>query len=721
MGKRKLNKGAVPRLFAWNDYSMPAPRLNVWQRRPRCPSPVLAASDTDQEMEVQIAPDHDYCVTPTTSAMADALANENEALKRKRQELQHQLEASQLQSRFGLQRLAGSDEDIRFYTSRAEHDTGQLCVCVGTVDDGVMVVEDEREQSLEQQSVGLQILTQLLHNREQQDSSESERKLYDSTAGTSDVSDMAVVRASEMETTAQRLFHEEDMGPEQLDFRPQRAPGVYLQTKSYSPLELFKLFFNHNLMKNIVENTNQKDSLSSGQLFDKPLNVKEFYRFVGLLLYMWYVKAPTISDYWSSHQLYRFELPSDVMTKSRFEAIHQRLHISDPKKAKANKSKIGKQGYDPLYEIRPLLIDVAAACKTHFHPDRNLTISERVFREHSGSLAKTSERSDPKVGIKVLAISDYSTGYIWNISVYRGAIDSSSGEVLDFEFIRHLANPVLLGSGYHVYVKNAYTTPDMFKRFKSSCHSSLCGPVRLNAKGFPCTQKNNFTEDAKRGSVCWIRQDDLLFVKWISTEEVALCSTMHKVHSDEDSTDHESEHVSNPSLTPLVIKDYNKYTRTSHRYDSVCSYHWQLQKDKTWDKAFFYYALDVACNNSFLLNQEMKLSRTAKSLNQNDFIEGLILQLTSYGKYLFRTEKATEQLEKGNHPQTSHPAPPPPPRAPQACMPVFFDVGIKSLCVQCKLCETNMRCKGCSVALCLTAERNCFQDWHISKGVAQPL
>ncbi|KAI4872027.1 hypothetical protein NFI96_004938 [Prochilodus magdalenae] len=44
-------------------------------------------------MEVQIAPDHDYSVTPTTSAMADASANENEALKKKRQELQHQLEA----------------------------------------------------------------------------------------------------------------------------------------------------------------------------------------------------------------------------------------------------------------------------------------------------------------------------------------------------------------------------------------------------------------------------------------------------------------------------------------------------------------------------------------------------------------------------------------------------------------------------------------------------
>ena len=63
-----------------------------------------------------MAPDHDYCVTPMTSVMSDEMASENEALKKKVQELQNQLETLQLQSRFGLQRLAGSDEDIRLYT-----------------------------------------------------------------------------------------------------------------------------------------------------------------------------------------------------------------------------------------------------------------------------------------------------------------------------------------------------------------------------------------------------------------------------------------------------------------------------------------------------------------------------------------------------------------------------------------------------------------------------
>ncbi|KAG9279347.1 hypothetical protein AMEX_G4863, partial [Astyanax mexicanus] len=94
-GKRTLNRGAVPCLFAWNSFSIPAPRLNVWKRRPRCPSPAIAAPDSDSEMDVQLAQDHDYCVTPTTSAVTDALSDENEALRRRVQELEHRLETLQ--------------------------------------------------------------------------------------------------------------------------------------------------------------------------------------------------------------------------------------------------------------------------------------------------------------------------------------------------------------------------------------------------------------------------------------------------------------------------------------------------------------------------------------------------------------------------------------------------------------------------------------------------
>ncbi|KAL2102064.1 hypothetical protein ACEWY4_003825 [Coilia grayii] len=77
-------------------------------------------------MEVAtLAPDHDYCVTHTTAMVADQLAEENDMLRQKVKELEIQIQTLQLQSlqsRFGLRRFAGSDEDIRFYTRFHSYD-----------------------------------------------------------------------------------------------------------------------------------------------------------------------------------------------------------------------------------------------------------------------------------------------------------------------------------------------------------------------------------------------------------------------------------------------------------------------------------------------------------------------------------------------------------------------------------------------------------------------
>uniref|UniRef100_A0A8C9XEZ2 THAP-type domain-containing protein n=1 Tax=Sander lucioperca TaxID=283035 RepID=A0A8C9XEZ2_SANLU len=135
VGPRRLKKDAVPCLFAWNKFSIPTPRLNVWQRHPRPPTPELLPSeeeDSVQPMEVTVT-DHDYCVTPNTSVVVYELTRENEKLREKIEQLQHQLESLQLRSTFGLQRIAGSDEDIRFYTRFVYYTvyyTDCVCVCV---------------------------------------------------------------------------------------------------------------------------------------------------------------------------------------------------------------------------------------------------------------------------------------------------------------------------------------------------------------------------------------------------------------------------------------------------------------------------------------------------------------------------------------------------------------------------------------------------------------
>lgn len=123
-GLKRLRKGAIPVLFSWNEYSLPNPRPSVWERRPRAERPNVTPTpdlteDSESVMTTSVAPDHDYCFTPATAVMAHEVTNENEALHLKIRRLEKQVEVLQqrvLQQRFGMERLAGSDDDIRFYT-----------------------------------------------------------------------------------------------------------------------------------------------------------------------------------------------------------------------------------------------------------------------------------------------------------------------------------------------------------------------------------------------------------------------------------------------------------------------------------------------------------------------------------------------------------------------------------------------------------------------------
>ncbi|RVE66312.1 hypothetical protein OJAV_G00106060 [Oryzias javanicus] len=88
-----------------------------------------------------LAPDHDYCITPTTAMVADQLAEENDTLRQKVKELDLHTEALQPRSCFGLKRFEGSDEDIRFYTSRSAGARLELDVgfALDTEDDGFIL------------------------------------------------------------------------------------------------------------------------------------------------------------------------------------------------------------------------------------------------------------------------------------------------------------------------------------------------------------------------------------------------------------------------------------------------------------------------------------------------------------------------------------------------------------------------------------------------------
>lgn len=118
-GRRRLVKGAVPTLFEWNSYTVEPPRRSVWERVER---PIEIAPPEEEEEHIGVTNDHDYCSVPEPAAM-DMSTSAAEDVSTEVEELRKEIQELRLQQKFGLQRFAGSDTDIRFYTrfSSYEH------------------------------------------------------------------------------------------------------------------------------------------------------------------------------------------------------------------------------------------------------------------------------------------------------------------------------------------------------------------------------------------------------------------------------------------------------------------------------------------------------------------------------------------------------------------------------------------------------------------------
>ncbi|KAF3846290.1 hypothetical protein F7725_003368, partial [Dissostichus mawsoni] len=65
----------------------------------------------------------------------------------------------------------------------------------------------------------------------------------------------------------------------------------------------------------------------------------------------------------------------------------------------------------------------------------------------------------------------------------------------------------------------------------STKNIGCCGTIRKNRVGFPQTELNGLPKKAERGDLRWIRKGKLLFIKWMDSREVTMCSTVHAAFS----------------------------------------------------------------------------------------------------------------------------------------------------------------------------------------------
>ncbi len=177
----------------------------------------------------------------------------------------------------------------------------------------------------------------------------------------------------------------------------------HVMDRIYSPLQLFQLFFTGSVVDTIVKNTNafaRKRSEAGKRFVWLPLKVQELYSFIGLVIYMGLLGAKNIIDYWSGKEMYRLPFPKSVLSRSRFQAISWNLHLCDPEDDLENARKKGTPVYDKLFKIKPLYTDIITACKTYFHPDRQLAVDERMVASKARIGIKQYMKDKPSLFMK---------------------------------------------------------------------------------------------------------------------------------------------------------------------------------------------------------------------------------------------------------------------------------------------------------------------------------
>ncbi|XP_059354143.1 uncharacterized protein LOC132092088 [Carassius carassius] len=538
----------------------------------------------------------------------------------------------------------------------------------------------------------------------------------------------------------------EDEEPILPNFSPKRPPGPQLMADTtYTPLQLFQLFFTNSAIKTIVRNTNinAERRLKAGKKFVwVPLTVPEFYSYVALVVYMGLVKAESIVDYWARNRMYNFLYPQSIMSQARFQAISWNLYLCDLQEDEENNKKKGTAGYDRLLKIKPLYKDVLSACRKHFHPDREILVDERMVATKARSgLKRYMNDKRTKWSYKLFVLVDSSCGYTWNFFVYEGKTSTSSGKGAGYDSVMRLLDHKVLGKGYRLYMDNFYTSPTLFLDLLQN-GILACGTLR-HSSSLP--KVNDLSRRSELGSIRWCRQGPLLFIKWMDAREVLMCSSIHKAFTGDTVTRKAKgpDGVWRKRLIPVpsAVKDYSKYTGGVDLSDSLTDYYDVLHKSTKWYETFFFHFLDIAVVNSFILHQKLAKAQNKVPLIQKLFREILVSELARVGRGKNPLLSAAKDPSTSNTPVSirrsarlssapketnaysasdTESSPPPSPAQMERCYPEYFGSDAtygRQVCVMCKLqgykFKTPIYCSHCKVALCFRSSRNCFKKWHI--------
>ena len=219
------------------------------------------------------------------------------------------------------------------------------------------------------------------------------------------------------------------------------------------------------------------------------------------------------------------------MSSNHLQNILWNLYISDPDETNPQK---GEANHDPLFLVRPMVDMMQRNFHTEYRPEKELSLDESTCPFKGRVHFKCYNHKQPnRFHIKLLKVSESSTGYICSFEVYTGdASGQSQGNVQELQdasktscIVLGLLDSVqLLYIGHHVHFDNYCNSPDLIDLLhKRKMHA--CGTVRKNRKSLPLAVTQ---AKLKQGETVFCHKNNLLVLKWRDKRKVYILSGLHK-------------------------------------------------------------------------------------------------------------------------------------------------------------------------------------------------
>ena len=306
--------------------------------------------------------------------------------------------------------------------------------------------------------------------------------------------------------------------------------------------------------------------------------------------------------------------------------------------------------------------------------------------------------------------------YITSLAIGRDDSLGITDAGMTHAVVMKLVNPIK-NRGHHVYMDNFYTSPTLFSDLRLNGFGA-CGTLRLNRRGLPKSVKFSI----KKGEKQAVHIDEsMIAIKWSDKRVVTALTTIH------DASDVEVERRNRNAAggrevvhKPLAIAEYNKYMGGVDHADQLLSYYGFGHRTVKWWRRAFFFLLDTAVVNSYILYTEEHPDKKKRMTHAQFRIELANNLLCAAG-----IDIETASSPHGPHIQVLHSSA----RLTERHFPTAIGKTATQHTVQrdCCVCSqrkgrgrktTIYKCRQCDLPMCVIP---CFELYHTKKDPARHL